>query len=147
MQTGQDVQILDDPHPAFVFIWVIILFLGLQKGRIQFPGLQLKQSTDPLHMLWLNRFGCASFLPNFIGLLIELLLSTVTTFQQFIWRPILFIIVARSTLKSTFISSARKLLLVKFEFFMSQQALNLLTSSPKDCQLHHSPTYVPVSTP
>jgi hypothetical protein len=58
MQTGQVLWILDDPDPACVFIWMIILFLGLVKGRLQFLGLQLKPSTELLQ----RRFGYVKLL-------------------------------------------------------------------------------------
>src|ERR1043165_1351507 len=146
MRTGQDVPILDDPHPVTVFIWVTILFHGLLKGRSQSPGHQLKRSTGRLRMLWLNPFGCGNCLPSYIVLSSVPLLSTVTMSLQFIWLPIRFIIGARSTLRSTFILYVRRLPWAKCEFYTFQLLHNLQTSSPRASLLLCSPTYDPVST-
>jgi hypothetical protein len=85
MQTGQVVQILGDLHPAFVFIWVIMLFLGLPKGRLQSPGLLQRLNTKLSHMLPPRQCGFANYSLNYIGLSSGLQLFIVTIFVQFTW--------------------------------------------------------------
>jgi hypothetical protein len=100
MQTRHVVQILGDPHPAFVFIWVIMLFLGLPKGRLQFPDLRLNTELSP--MLSLRPCGFANFLLNSIDLSSRLQSFIVTIFLQSTWQPIQFNIVVPSILRLTF---------------------------------------------
>lgn len=63
----------------------------------------------------------------------------------FICLPTSSSINAPSTLKLTFTSFVTKWLLVMFVFFMFQQPLSLLISSPKDCHLQCSLILGPVS--
>jgi hypothetical protein len=83
VQTGLVVLILGDPHLDFVFIWVIMLFLGLLKGRLQFPGLLQRLNTELSHMMSLRPCGFVNFLLNSINLSTGLQLFIVTIFLQF----------------------------------------------------------------
>jgi hypothetical protein len=146
MQTGQDVQTLEDPHLAFVFIWVIILFLSHRKGRLRYPGLRLKRNTGRLRMLLLKQFGYTNYLWNSSAPSSTPLLSTVTTYQPSIWPLIPCSIAIPSTLRSTFTLFRKRLLWEKFVFYMFQRVPNLQIFLPKASILRPLLTYAPVST-
>src|SRR3954469_5251784 len=146
MQTGQVAQTLEGPHPVFVFIWVIILFLGHQKGRLRFLDLRPKQNTGRWLMLLLKLFGFANYLWNFSVLFSMPPLSTATTSRLFTWLLILCSIDVPSTSRSIFILFAKRSLLVKFVFYTFQQALSLQIFLPKDFIHRPSSTFAPVST-
>ena len=146
MQTGLVVLTLDDLHPAFVFIWVTILFLGLPKGRLQFPDRLQKLNTGLLLILWPRRCGSVSFWLSFIDQSSMQLLCIATIFLQSTWRPILFSIDAQSTSRLIFILFVKRLLLVRFGCFMFPLRLSLLTFSPRHCLLSCFKISVSVST-
>jgi hypothetical protein len=146
MQTGQDVQILGDPLLTIVFIWVTMLFLGLQKDRSRSPGPPLRLSIALLPMLLLKQFDFVSYSLSSIALLSAPQLSTVTIFPPSTWPLIQFNIDVLNTLRLIFTLFVRRWHSTKFVFCMFLQVHSLLIYSQRGSLPHHSLTFAPVST-
>lgn len=120
-------------QPATAFIWVPVLFPRLLRSKRLWPGLALRLSIGPWHLVLLKftRFACYSmsygfffFLLHACGLIISVLYLSL---------PILSFKPAPNTLKWITIKSEKKFLTRISMLNTSPLIINLQISSPKAC--------------